>query len=173
MSILSYRSWALWSLGYPDAALRDADDALKDAREIGQAATLMYALFHVAYHIPSAANSPREPRKPKSLWLRPKKKGSPLWKAGGIMRQGNVLALTGRASDAMDVLISGIAAFRTTGSNCFVATLFSSPWPAFMPSLGNGRRRAQYVHHPYGLIAASHVVAVEFTTVAAANNYWR
>ncbi len=37
--------------------------------------------------------------------------------------------------------------------------------------LKNGR--AQYAHDPYGLIAASHVVAVEFATVAAANNYWR
>ena len=44
VSILSYRSLALWMLGYPDAALADADHALKDAREIGQAATLMYAL---------------------------------------------------------------------------------------------------------------------------------
>jgi Hexameric tyrosine-coordinated heme protein (HTHP) len=33
--------------------------------------------------------------------------------------------------------------------------------------------RAQYAHDPYGLIAASHVVAVEFATVAAANAYWR
>jgi len=33
--------------------------------------------------------------------------------------------------------------------------------------------RAQYAHDPYGLIAASHVVAVEFATIAAANNYWR
>ena len=44
VTILSYRSLALWLLGYPEAALADADDALKDAREIGQAATLMYAL---------------------------------------------------------------------------------------------------------------------------------
>ena len=41
VAILSYRSWALWLLGYPEAALADADHALKDAREIGQAATLM------------------------------------------------------------------------------------------------------------------------------------
>jgi hypothetical protein len=33
--------------------------------------------------------------------------------------------------------------------------------------------RAQYAHDPIGLIAASHVVAVEFATIAAANNYWR
>jgi hypothetical protein len=33
--------------------------------------------------------------------------------------------------------------------------------------------RAQYAHDPNGLIAASHVVAVEIATIAAANNYWR
>jgi len=36
--------------------------------------------------------------------------------------------------------------------------------------LQNGR--AQYAHDPYGLIAASDVIAVEFATIAAADNYW-
>ena len=33
--------------------------------------------------------------------------------------------------------------------------------------------RKQYADDPYGLIAASQVVAVEFATIAAANDYWR
>jgi Hexameric tyrosine-coordinated heme protein (HTHP) len=32
---------------------------------------------------------------------------------------------------------------------------------------------AQYAHDPNRLIAANHVVAVEFAPIAAANNYWR
>ena len=40
------QSLALWLLGYPDAALADGEDALKNAREIGQAATLMHTLGH-------------------------------------------------------------------------------------------------------------------------------
>ena len=44
--ILSYRSLALWMLGYPTTALVDAEHALNDAREIDQAATSMFALFH-------------------------------------------------------------------------------------------------------------------------------
>jgi class 3 adenylate cyclase len=40
VAILSDRSWALWLLGYPEAAVRDADDALRNAREMRQAATL-------------------------------------------------------------------------------------------------------------------------------------
>jgi tetratricopeptide (TPR) repeat protein len=44
--ILSFRAWALWFLGYPEAALADTDEVLKEAHEIGQAGTLMVALFH-------------------------------------------------------------------------------------------------------------------------------
>src|SRR5262249_14697606 len=45
VSILSHRSMALWLLGYPDAALADAIQALQEARDIGQATSLMFALF--------------------------------------------------------------------------------------------------------------------------------
>jgi hypothetical protein len=37
VAILSFRSLTLWMLGYPEAALSDADDAIKDARKIGHA----------------------------------------------------------------------------------------------------------------------------------------
>lgn len=37
--------------------------------------------------------------------------------------------------------------------------------------LKTGRER--YAHDPFGLIAAGHVIAVEFATIAAANDYWR
>jgi tetratricopeptide (TPR) repeat protein len=43
-AVLAHRAQALWLLGYPEAALADADRALGDAREVGNAATLMYAL---------------------------------------------------------------------------------------------------------------------------------
>ena len=39
---LCYRSWALWLLGYPQAALADVDQAVEEARDFGQAATLMF-----------------------------------------------------------------------------------------------------------------------------------
>jgi predicted ATPase len=41
---LCYRSLASWFLGHPKAALADADHAVNDAHEIGQAGTLMNAL---------------------------------------------------------------------------------------------------------------------------------
>src|SRR5690242_4618039 len=41
---LSIRANILWTLGYPEAALVDAEQALKEARESGQAASLMNAM---------------------------------------------------------------------------------------------------------------------------------
>jgi hypothetical protein len=46
VTVLAWRSRALWVLGYPEKAVADTDRALKDAREIRQAATLMHALAH-------------------------------------------------------------------------------------------------------------------------------
>jgi hypothetical protein len=46
VSILSRRSFALWALGYPDAAAVDIARALRYGREMSQAATLMYVLLH-------------------------------------------------------------------------------------------------------------------------------
>jgi hypothetical protein len=49
VTILSYRSWATWCLGYPEAALTEADHAPEDARKIGQAATMMVVLACAAW----------------------------------------------------------------------------------------------------------------------------
>ena len=49
VATLSYRSFALWLLGFPEAARTDIEHALKNAREIGQAATLMYTLAHAPW----------------------------------------------------------------------------------------------------------------------------
>jgi hypothetical protein len=44
-----HQSLALWFLGYPEAAVAAAQQALTRAREAGQAATLMYALALTAF----------------------------------------------------------------------------------------------------------------------------
>jgi predicted ATPase len=95
--ILSFRSLALWLLGYPEAALRDANDALKNAREIGQAATLMYALGHAPIPYTLCGNYAAAAAHAQELVALAEEKRALLWKANGIINQGSVLALTGRA----------------------------------------------------------------------------
>jgi predicted ATPase len=68
VSILSYRSWALWLLGYPEVALADVDHALRDAREIGKAATLMFALGNNTFSS-SAGTTRKQARNQTNSWL--------------------------------------------------------------------------------------------------------
>ena len=121
VAVWSYRSLSLWIFGHPDAALADAEHALKDAREIGQAATLMYALFHTAYFAYfhcrnyAATNALLH-----ELIALADEKGAAFWKAGGEMLQGCVLAFTGKPSDAVHTITTGLGAWRSTGATLFI-----------------------------------------------------
>jgi predicted ATPase len=127
VSILSYRSFALWSLGYPEAALTDADDAIRNAREMGQAAALMYALGHRPATYALCRNFAAAVADAQEHVVLAEEMGSPFWKASGMMSEGSVLALTGRASDATEMLISGISAWRTMGATLLL--------PLYLPRL--------------------------------------
>jgi predicted ATPase/class 3 adenylate cyclase len=120
VSVLSYRSWALWLLGYPDAALGDADQALRDAREIGQAATLMFALANAPQAHFLSANYATTTAAIDELAALANEKGALFWKASGIMRRGWLFALTGKAADAVPMITSGITARQSTGSTVYL-----------------------------------------------------
>jgi class 3 adenylate cyclase/predicted ATPase len=122
VAALSYRSWASWILGYPGAALADASRAIEEAREIGQAATLMYALVHaLLIHIQCGNFSIAKTQSDELITLA-NEKGALFWKAHGMLLQGFVLAMHGKTADAVRVLTSGITEWRSTGSTVFM------PW---------------------------------------------
>jgi len=52
-------------------------------------------------------------------------KGALLWKAIGMAQRGCVMALTGKASDAVHVLTSGITASRSTGATLWMPLYLS------------------------------------------------
>jgi predicted ATPase len=116
VSSLSYRSQALWVLGYPDAARVDMDHALKNAREIGQAATLMLALAYAGLIFFRCRDHTEAIARAEELFALAEEKGSAYWKALALMEKGCALTLKGQASDVIEMLISGIAAWRTTGA---------------------------------------------------------
>ena len=95
-SILSYRSWALWILGYPEAALADADQTISDARKIGQAVTLMHALAHAPFTYCHCGNYATAKVQSDEAIALADEKGTLFWKAWAMMNQGGVSALTGK-----------------------------------------------------------------------------
>jgi predicted ATPase len=116
VAALSYRSWALWMLGYPNAALLDARSAVEEARDIGQAPTLMYALVHAVVihmqcgdHVAAATES-------EELVALANDKGALFWKALGMSVQGCALAASGRSEEAVQAITAGITASCSRGS---------------------------------------------------------
>jgi predicted ATPase len=120
VAALSYRSWALWMLGYADAALADASRAVKEAREIGQAATLMYALVHACVIHIECGNYTAANGQVIELVSLAEEKSAQFWKALGLSVQGCLLVLAGRPTDAVQMITSSITALQSTGSTLWL-----------------------------------------------------
>jgi predicted ATPase len=125
VAILSYRSWAAWLLGYPEAALTDAEQALKDARATGHAATLIYALFHASFTHIHCAKYAEAKAETDELVALVDEKSAFFWKAHGMLLRGCVWALTGNALHAVQKISAGISALRTTGTTSIIPSHLS------------------------------------------------
>ena len=125
VSILSYRSFASWSLGYPDSAANDADQVLKEGREIGHAATLIYALWHVSVTEMFCGNYAKASVHLEEAVALAGEKGALFWKALATVFRGCVFALAGDASKAIQVAMSGMAMYRSTGARVFLPLCLS------------------------------------------------
>jgi predicted ATPase len=119
MAALSYRSCALWFLGYPEAALADRDQTLIDAREIGQAGTLLHALSVTSLPLIHCGNYATASAQLDELTALADEKGTLFWKVAGMLDRGCLLASIGGASNAVHMITSGITARRSTGSALF------------------------------------------------------
>jgi predicted ATPase len=126
VAVLSYRSWALWFLGYPQAAVADTGRALSDAREIGQAASLMYALTHACLTHTFCGKYAIANAFAEELAVLAREKDAASWKALAMALQGQLSALTGHASSAIESLTAGVAAYRSTGSTVWVPLYLAS-----------------------------------------------
>ena len=122
---LSFRSLTLWFLGYPEAALADTDHALKIAREIGQAATLMFALAVTNFTRIFCRSCATASARIDELIALADEKGALQRKAEGVTQKGCVLALIGEASDSVQTITSGITAWQSTGATVWVPLYLS------------------------------------------------
>jgi predicted ATPase len=123
VTILCFRSLPQWTLGYPEAALADADFSMRDASEVGQAGSLMTAfsvssMTHVLCGKYANASALSE-----ELASLADEKDAALWQSWAMMIHRCVLSLTGNASDAADKITAGYTKYRSTGS-----TLWTPFW---------------------------------------------
>jgi len=122
-AILSNRPLALWLLGYPVAALKDAADAIDLAQATGQTATFLYTLTRITWFHLVVGNYATAAAQTQQLMTNAADMEGSYWTAVGMMLQGGLFALTGECAPAIEMINSGIAASRLTGSN-----LLRMPW---------------------------------------------
>ena len=116
VAALFYRSRTLWPLGYPEAALADAELAVKEAREMGQAATLMPALALTSTTHIHCGNYAVASTQLDELVALAEDKGANLWRVFGAMNKDFVVALNGKAANTVEMISSGLMAWRATGA---------------------------------------------------------
>ena len=119
VTTLSFRAWVLWLLGFPEAARADIDHAVKEAREIGQAATLMVALGITNYTHILSRNAVAAKAHADELVVLANEKSASLRKAEAGFQQGCVLALSGKFAEAVQGITAGVTAWRSTGATCW------------------------------------------------------
>jgi predicted ATPase len=114
VALLSSRSTCLWLLGYPEASRDDGERAVKNARERGQATTLMFALHAAGYNYILCGNYAAANAQLQELIALAHERAAPYWKASGTAVQGLLFALTGKTSDAVRAITSGITSLRSS-----------------------------------------------------------
>jgi class 3 adenylate cyclase/predicted ATPase len=120
-----YQSLSRWPLGFPEAALADADRAIKDARDVGQAATLMAALTLTSLtHIHCGSYQVATMQLDEAIALADEK-GALFWKTGAMLVTGCLLAVTGKSADAVLKMTNGLNAWRQTGTTVWTPAYFS------------------------------------------------
>jgi predicted ATPase len=118
---LCHRSLALWVLGYPAAAITDANQALNGARETDHAPTLGLVLFASAFTQIFCGNYVTATTQANELARLADDKGAALLKAAGMVSKGWSLAPTSKGSEAVRLLTSGTAAYRSMGAKVYAA----------------------------------------------------
>ena len=97
----------------------DACQAVHGAREMGLAGTLMNTLALTSLTHAFCGDYVTATAQLEELTGLAEKKGSLYWKAFAMWLQGCLLALFGNAPEAVGILTSGIAAWRSTGATLF------------------------------------------------------
>jgi class 3 adenylate cyclase/predicted ATPase len=116
VAALIWRSRAMWALGYPEAGLAGTEQALREARETGHAGALMHAMQLTCVTQLISGNYAIAKAQSDELIALAEEKDVSYYKTSGMERRAGVLALTGKASNAVGIFSSAIPTMRSTGT---------------------------------------------------------
>jgi predicted ATPase len=119
VALLSSRSGCQCMLGYPAAARDDCERAVRNARDLGHATTLMYALFHAGLNHVHCRDYAAAIAQVDELIALADDREAPYWKATGTVLRGWLFAVSGKPSDGVLAITSAITSLRSAGATLY------------------------------------------------------
>src|SRR5581483_9350759 len=109
-------AWVLWTLGSPDRARAESDEALGFARRLGHATTLAYALLFSAVLHQFRGEWDEARRDSEELQALSADKDLAHFEAAGRVFVGLARAQQGKPDEGVRVMQEGLAAYQRTGA---------------------------------------------------------
>ena len=116
---------SMWYLGYPDQALRQAEDNIKLAREIAHPYSLCYAIHHLGWLQEHCRLGTAVQASAEAELVIANEQGFPFWKATGALCRAAGLLLQNKPAEALEQARHGLTAFRATGAGLSVGHYLS------------------------------------------------
>jgi predicted ATPase len=114
-SALAYHAWCLWCLGYPDQALKQSQEVLALARELGHPWSLADVLCYAGCLVNEMRRDAEALEENAEELMRLAKEKVPVWLGAGIDYGGQALAMMGQVEEGMAQVREGIAAYESAG----------------------------------------------------------
>ena len=124
-AIHAFRAMALWLLGYPASAQAENDRAVQAARDTNHVPTLLFTLACTTITELCCRDHARASAQAGECRPLASETGVVIWSAYADEQQGCVSLLSGKPSDAVSMISSGLAECRSIG-----ATVWTTSWSA-------------------------------------------
>ena len=120
-----YLALSLCCLGYPDQALKAAQDAVKRAREIAHPYSLCFALHHLGWLQQYLCLGKDVQTSAEAEMVVATEQGFSFWKGTGTLCRACGLLLQGKAAPALEEARHGLELYRATGAKLSLAHYLS------------------------------------------------
>jgi predicted ATPase len=114
MNCLTYASWTLWLLGYPDQALKKSREALALAAGTSHPFAVAHTLGLAASFYLLRREEPLARERAETVITLATEQGFPFWLAHGMIVRGGALAEQGQVQEGIAQVQQGLVAFRAT-----------------------------------------------------------
>jgi tetratricopeptide (TPR) repeat protein len=135
-AVSAFRSLAQWLLGFGEGAVATADQALDNARNSGQAGTLMYVLYFISPLHLLMGNYTTAAAQAQELFALAEERVASYWIQRAPFVQGCILASTGNPTDAVQLMTSCLTAWPEMGTTYWLP-LYKSYLAKAYAELGN------------------------------------